>query len=302
MITDFIKKKVNLKEGIYCHTISNNDTKKITNFYKKEPFPNYAKNDDRNSIQTRGQNNLISKTIKEKLAFNNSFLEVGCGTCQLSNYLGIGSNNNIFAFDPTIESLECGYKFAKSNEIKNVYFINGDIFDDIFKDKVFDIVFCSGVLHHTKNPYGGFKLISKYVKKDGYIIIGLYNKFGRIRTVIRQLIYKFISKKLAMFLDPYIRNNKKNKKKMDSWIQDQYEHPIESMHTYDEVLKWFDLNDIEFINLYPSTFLSLKKKKLFTKNEKGNFFERICEQILMIFTKHGSEGGLFLAIGKKKNI
>lgn len=302
MITDFIKKKVNLKEGIYSHIISNNDTIKITNFYKKEPFPNYAENDDKDTIQTRGQNNLISKTIKEKLAFNSNFLEVGCGTSQLSNYLGIGSNNNIFAFDPTIESLDCGYKFAKKNEIKNVHFINGDIFDDIFKDEVFDIVFCSGVLHHTKNPYGGFKLISKYVKTDGYIIIGLYNKFGRLRTTIRQLIYKFISKKLAIFLDPYIRNNKKNKKKIDSWIQDQYEHPIESMHTYDEVLKWFDLNDIEFINLYPSTFLSLEKKKLFTKNEKGNIFERICEQILMIFTKHGSEGGLFLAIGKKKNI
>ena len=60
--------------------------------------------------------------------------------------------------------------------------------EENFKDKVFDIVFCSGVLHHTKNPYGGFEIISKYVKKEGYIIIGLYNKFGRLRTKIRQII------------------------------------------------------------------------------------------------------------------
>jgi ubiquinone/menaquinone biosynthesis C-methylase UbiE len=300
MISIFFKKKVKYKNGIYSYNLSNNGTKEIINLYNKQFFQNYSEKDERDSIQTKGQKNFISKTIKEKMGFNSNFLEVGCGTSQLSNYLGIGSNNNIFAFDLNTKSLDYGYQFAKNNGIKNVYFINANLFDDIFNNEVFDIIFCSDVLHYTNNPYEGFKIISKYLKKNGYIIIGLYNRFGRCRTNVRRLIYKFISKKLAIFFDPYIRKNKKNKKKINRWIQDQYENQILSNHTYDEVLKWFELNNIEFINFYPSNLLSLQKKDLFTKNEKGNYFERICEQILMIFNKHGDEGGLFITVGKKK--
>ena len=74
------------------------------------------------------------------------------------------------------------------NEISNVKFVNADLFDDVLKDRYFDFIWCNGVLHHTKDPYGGFKLSIKYLKKDGFILIGLYNKFGRIRTKIRKYI------------------------------------------------------------------------------------------------------------------
>ena len=37
------------------------------------------------------------------------------------------------------------------NKIDNVYFVNADLFDDIFLDEIFDFVWCNGVLHHTNN-------------------------------------------------------------------------------------------------------------------------------------------------------
>ena len=36
------------------------------------------------------------------------------------------------------------------------------------------------------------------------------------------------------------------------------------------------------------------------KSRETTFFERVLQQIFMIFTKSGSEGGLFIFIGKKK--
>jgi hypothetical protein len=36
----------------------------------------------------------------------------------------------------------------------------------------------NGVLHHTSDPYGGFKSILPLVKPGGHIIIGLYNTYG----------------------------------------------------------------------------------------------------------------------------
>jgi ubiquinone/menaquinone biosynthesis C-methylase UbiE len=159
-------------------------------------------------------------------------LEVGAGTCQMSMYFAIGTNNQIVALDPALESLKLGKKFMELNNIKNVNLINADIFDDVLEENVFDFVWCSGVLHHTKDPYEAFKIIIKTVKKNGYIVITLYNKFGRIRTKIRKFFYKIFGKKLLMLFDPMIRNVKKNsKEQMEVWIRDQYKHPVESLHT-----------------------------------------------------------------------
>ena len=79
-------------------------------------------------------------------------------------------------------------------------------------------------------------------------------------------------------------------------------HPVESTHTFDEVLNWFKLNNIEFINSIPlCSLFNSSKKDLFEKNSSATFMERILQQFIMIFTSPGSEGGLFLFTGKKKN-
>jgi len=65
--------------------------------------------------------------------------------------------------------LDLAKEFADKNNISNIKFVNADIFDDIFKDEVFDFIWTNGVLHHTKDPYGAFKILVKYLKKEGYI-------------------------------------------------------------------------------------------------------------------------------------
>ena len=51
-------------------------------------------------------------------------------------------------------------------------------------------------------------------------------------------------------MDPIVRKmNKNDNEKRKSWIKDQYEHPIESSHTIDEVLNWFDKKG-KFFNVF----------------------------------------------------
>jgi len=187
------------------------------------------------------------------------------------------------------------------NDIKNINFVNADIFDEVLKENVFDFVWCNGVLHHTKDPYNAFQIILKTVKKDGYIIIGLYNKFGRIRTKVRNLFYKIFGKKLLMIFDPMLRNiKKKSEKQIEAWIKDQYAHPVESLHTFDEILGWFKLNDVEFVNSIPACDVISENENIFDKTTSGNLISRILSQIIMIFSAIGGDGGLFMFIGKKK--
>ena len=104
-----------------------------------------------------------------------------------------------------------------------------------------------------------------------------------------------------MLLDPMLRKKRlKSDDQVDAWIRDQYLHPVESAHTFDEVLKWFDDNDIEFISSIPEQdFNNTVNDNIFDKRHKGTIFSRIFNQIKMLFTTYGDDGGLFIFIGRK---
>ena len=140
----------------------------------------------------------------------------------------------------------------------------------------------------------------KSLKKNGYIVVGLYNKIGRLRTIIRKFFYKIFGEKFLLLLDPTLKKLKISEDQKKAWIRDQYEHPVESLHTFDEILDWFEKNNIEFINSMPSSNLFSNEINIFAKTKKNNRLINLLIQFFMIFTKLGSDGGLFIFIGKKK--
>ncbi len=298
----FLKKKLKEINGIFTSQILDTETKKVIDFYKITPFPNYKDDDNKQTILYRGNKNILAKQFKKFIGFNKKVLEVGCGTGQISNYFAIGTNNEIVAIDPTIESLSLAKKFANKNNVSNLKFVNSDVFDDVLSNDYFDFIWCSGVLHHTKNPYKAFQIICKYLKKNGYILVGLYNKIGRIRTLTRKYLSKVFGSKFLEYFDPTLRNLKLSENEKKSWINDQYFHPIESLHTLDEVLDWFNKNEIDYIDSIPSAdfVISQNYVDIFVKKSKGDKYSRLFNQFSMIFNKLGSDGGLFVVIGKKK--
>jgi carbamoyltransferase len=295
------KKEFTINENLVKFSFNDETVKKVTNFYDEAPFPSYEINDDKSSIQYKGDKNFLAREFKKFIGHNKNILEVGCGTGQLSIYFALGNNNKVFALDPTLNSINLGKDFTKKNKIKNITFVNADLFEDVFQNESFDFIWSNGVLHHTKNPKLAFDIISKYLKKNGYILIGLYNKYGRLKTLFRRLLYKIFGKSIVLFLDPTLRNIKKdNDDQIKAWIRDQYEHPLESLHTFDEVLDWFKENDIEYISSIPKCNLNENNNKnLFQKTSKGSYLSRFFSQISMLFNNLGDDGGIFVVIGKK---
>jgi len=307
------KKQLQLIDNIYIHEVINQFTSKVVNFYTNKPFPNYDDNDNKSTILKKGNANYLVKNIKNIIGFNKKIIEVGSGTCQLSNYFALGTNSSVVAFDPTLESLKLGQIFAQNNQINNITFVKGDILDEIFEEEFFDIVWSNGVLHHTENAKKSFNICCKMLKKNGYIVLGLYNYYGRMRTDIRRFIYKLLPKKIGhvflKFTDPVLRKQKKSKESIDAWIQDQYEHLFESKHTFNQVFSWFKLNNITPICSIPSVKMYDLDSKVFDdfENDKIDLENRtlvdkineIFLQIMMLFSKYGDDGGLFVVIGKK---
>ena len=58
---------------------------KVKNFYENDPFPNYKKKDNIISILERGDKNQYTYNLKKFIGNDKKILEVGAGTCQLSN-------------------------------------------------------------------------------------------------------------------------------------------------------------------------------------------------------------------------
>ena len=277
-------------------------TQSIKSFYEETPFPNYEDLDSGLSLRQKAEQGIFARLLDTQIPCGVKILEVGCGTGQLSNFLGMTYGRTVFSADMCLNSLKCGAAFKEKNEINNVAFIQMNLFKPVFKPESFDLVICNGVLHHTSYPLGGFQSLAKLVKKNGFMIIGLYNTYGRLSTDIRRLIFKFFGDRFK-FMDPRLRGeNRNNTRKKHSWFMDQYKNPHESKHTFGEVLHWFDQSGIHFINSIPkSTALNSfsSKEKLFKENSRGTKLDHFFVQLRMVWSGT-QEGGLFLMIGQKK--
>ena len=273
----------------------------VKSFYEETPFPNYEKLDSIESLIRKAQQSIFMHLLNEQIPFNTRVLEVGCGTGQLSNFLGI-AHRHVFGTDMCLNSLKLGQHFRKKNNLERVNFYQMNLFKPIFRKESFPIVICNGVLHHTGDPFGGFQTISRLVKKGGYIVIGLYNTYGRVITDIRRFIFN-VSKNRFKYLDPQIRKKDRGDLKKFTWFLDQYKNPHESKHTMGEVLKWFDQTGFEFVNGIPKlrmfeTFT--ENEKLFKQNPRGTWIDHFVTQTQLLFTG-SKEGGFFIMIGKKTN-
>lgn len=268
-------------------------------FYEKTPFPNYDGIENVGDLIEVSRRGIFARLLDEQIPFNVRILEIGCGTGQLSNFLSV-AHRFVFGIDICLNSLKLAQNFKKRNHLERVGLYQMNLFRPAFREESFHFLICNGVLHHTSDPFLGFRTISKLVKKGGYVLIGLYNRFGRIATGIRQMIFKMLGNRFKQ-LDPRLRRKDLSDIKKLTWFLDQYNHPHESVHTVGEVLRWFDQTGFEFVNSVPKlkAFEGFSENEaLFKSDSRGNRFDHLLMQIFLALTGSGN-GGFFIMIGKK---
>jgi len=289
--------KINyIDDGIPIFIVNDLDplTDKMSAFYNDVQFPNYDDCEDYASLFDKGINNPFTKKLDEEIGYGTRILELGCGTGQLSLFLS-RSNRDIFAVDLSNSSLKLGEDFRKKHQIDNTFFMKMDVFDLRFKPNIFDFTISNGVLHHTKNAEEAFKCLVEVTKPGGILVIGLYHKYGRLFTRFKQKLAKLIGNNIAFF-DSTSRKIK-SKDKRRAWVKDQFLNPHETLHTPNEIFRWFESNNVEFLNLIPH--YDLQKNSLFKKNEKPDI--NLLDDFMMAFdSRQIQEGGFFVIIGRKK--
>ncbi|MFQ5511607.1 MAG: class I SAM-dependent methyltransferase [Candidatus Krumholzibacteriia bacterium] len=278
-------------------------TEIVKAFYEETPFPNYDDHDSVRSLIEKSRRGVYARRLDEAIPYNSDVLEVGCGTGQLANYLGM-SCRQVVATDMCLNSLRLGETFREEHALSRVRFVQMNLFRPAFKPGQFDVVLCNGVLHHTADPFGGFEQLVTLVKPGGHIVIGLYNTYGRLFTDSRRQLFRLTAGR-AKWIDPILRRQGLSKDKRRAWFADQYRHPHESKHTFGEVLRWFDTTGIEFVRGVPAMRTEddgLGGESLFEPQGRGKPLDRFLVQAAEVFAPGQREGGFFIMIGRKPGI
>ncbi len=275
-------------------------TELVKAFYEETPFPNYDGFDSRASLMDKARKGVFAALLDEQLPKDALVLEAGCGTGQLSNFLGMSWRRRVVAGDMCLNSLRLAKRFADTYSVRNVGFMQFNLFRPPFRDESFDVIVSNGVLHHTGDCEGGFRALLSKLKPGGYFVMGLYNALGRLPTLWKRGLFRTFGPSLY-FLDHRLSDWHREPERVKAWFMDQYRHPHETRHSMSEVLDWFERYGVDFVNGIPhldgSAFES--RESLFAPHAAGSRLSRTMTELNML-AGGGKDGGLFIMIGRKR--
>jgi ubiquinone/menaquinone biosynthesis C-methylase UbiE/uncharacterized protein YbaR (Trm112 family) len=271
-------------------------TEIVRRFYEAAPFPGYPPRASLSWLRARAERSEFARLIDRAIPADARIVEIGCGTGQMSLYLA-RAHRIVIGADLTHESLVQGVAAARRFELDQVQFLETDLHRPGLRAGAFDVVYSSGVLHHTSDPSAAFTRMARLARPGGMIILGVYNAFARIPLRIRRFVaqlsgYRFIP------CDPVLRDRWSEPARRAAWLRDQYQHPEEHRHTLAEVQSWFAENDVEYLRAYPSAVLGEESEDLFTRAVDNWRIEGWLAQIGWMRAL-GHEGGLFVTVGRR---
>jgi SAM-dependent methyltransferase len=269
-------------------------TEKVREFYARAPFPGYPPRDSLSALRGRAAGSEFARRLDESIPGDAIVLELGCGTRQLSLFLA-GADRTVVGADLSRPSLDLARKAADRYGLTDVYFVETDLRAPGLRRDAFDVVLCSGVLHHTHDPRTAFACVARLVRPGGVLVVGLYNAYARLPLRLRRAVARLTRFRWIPW-DPVLRDRRAQPARREAWLRDQYRHVEEHRHTLHEVQGWFRENGVEYLRAFPSALLAGESDELFTQSEDDWAIEGLVAQLSWMRAL-GGEGGLFAAVG-----
>ena len=107
------------------------------------------------------------------------FLSAGCGTGQLPLTIAQSLKARVLAIDLSLASLGYAKRKARELGLTAIEFAQADLLELGTIGRGFDVVECSGVLHHLADPYAGWRALLSLLRPNGFMLVGLYSEAAR---------------------------------------------------------------------------------------------------------------------------
>src|SRR5258705_346321 len=181
-------------------------TEAVRRFYERAPFPGYGPRDTLASLYARAERSKFARLLDAAIPGDARILEIGCGTGQMSLYL-TRADRLVIGADLARASLLLGQGAARRFGLTRVQFVETDLHRPGLRAGAFDVVYASGVLHHTPDPRASFAQMMPLLRPGGMIVIGLYNGFARLPLRLRRAVARLSGYRWIPF-DPVLRDRK----------------------------------------------------------------------------------------------
>ena len=269
----------------------------VRRFYDAAPFPGYPPRDSLSTFRARAERSRFVRLLDRAIPGDARIAEIGCGTGQMSLYLA-RADRVIVATDLSRASLVLGATAARRFGITQVQFVETDLHRSALAPGAFDVVYSSGVLHHTPDPPAAFAQVARLARQGGMVVVGVYNAVARLPLRLRRTVARATRFRIIPF-DPILRERHQEPARREAWLRDQYQHPEEHSYTAGAVKRWFAENGVEYLRSFPSTVFDDDPDDVFAAAVDDWMFERWIAQLGWMRTL-GGEGGLFFTIGARR--
>ena len=283
--------------------IKDSTSKKVKNQYELNPYPrwrynSYAKENKLNFLSVINSE-ISPNTIKpNSVQLTNKKINIliaGCGTgiqiIEASRY----SNCEITAIDLSNSSISYAKRKVDEYGLKNIDFIEMDLLELTSLNKRFDLIECSGVLHHMNEPSKGLSNLFDVLEPEGFLKLGLYSKYAReeilkARKLIKEKDIKPNIDGIRNFRNDLLNGEIKEVNEISNWsdfystsmCRDLCFHTHENCYTLIEIKNMLKVSNLEFLGFTLSKEIrdkyqidnkdkdSLKNLELWDKFEKLN--------------------------------
>lgn len=206
----------------------------VKDFYSKIKFPG-PYTIDNFDYYNNGYTNKFLSMYERAIQDKENILDIGCGTGFITNYLAYKYPSKKFYGVDFSDSIDYAKEFSKKHKLKNVVYEKKNFFD-FNKRKKYDCIISNGVIHHMPMYEDAIIKIKSMLSQEGTLVLGVYNKFGKIAKKIINVKYR-----------------------SELLRKDQEEAPFETSFSNKEVIGYF--SDFDVIEIYPSkknNFVDLK--------------------------------------------
>lgn len=186
-------------------------------------------------------------------------LDAGCGTGEYACWFA-SQGADVVGLDLSSEALAQARRYARTHNLDGVRFQEGSVLDLPFDSGSFDLVYCTGVLHHTPDPFRGFEELCRVTRPGGKILISLYHSWGFLLRALRWHIVRFLGGqdtdrrvawgrtlfplKSSQLVDESLEDP-------EALLYDYFAAPRQSTHRVGEVLGWFQKTNVAFQGSFP---------------------------------------------------